>query len=67
MDTLLRRKKFEIFSYTAIGVVFILLILMLTKTIPVEWYYYVLGFSIILLMLRLVFRIYFAVQDRKNK
>jgi hypothetical protein len=66
-EKILRRKKFEIFSYAAIGIVFILLVLMLTKTIPVEWYYYVLGFSIILLVIRLVFRIYFAVQDRKNK
>lgn len=63
----MKRKKFEYFSYGAIALVFILLVLMLTKTIPVEWYYYVLGFSIILLVIRLVFRIYFAVQDRKNK
>ena len=63
----MRRKNFEIFSYATIGLVFILLILMLTKTIPVEWYYYVLGFSILLLVIRLIFRIYFAVQDRKLK
>lgn len=63
----MKRKKFEYFSYAAIGLVFILLVLMLTRTIPAEWYYYVLGFSIVLLLVRLIFRIYFAVQDRKIK
>ncbi len=63
----MKRKKFEYFSYAAVGLVFVLLILMLTQTIPTEWYYYVLGFSIILLLVRLIFRIYFAVQDRKVK
>jgi len=62
----LKRKAFEYYSYIAIGLIFILLVLMLIRVIPEPLYFYVLGFSILLLLIRLYFRIYFAVQDRKN-
>ncbi|MBZ0198394.1 MAG: hypothetical protein K8H86_00885, partial [Ignavibacteriaceae bacterium] len=57
---------FELLTYLAMGIVVVFLILMLTKSVPVGWFVYILGFSILLLIFRLVFRIYFIIQARKN-
>lgn len=61
----MNRKSFEKLSYAAIGVVAILLVLMLTNMIPRSANIYVLLFAVILLVLRLVFRVLYFVKDRK--
>ncbi|MEO8398460.1 MAG: hypothetical protein ABI550_01455 [Ignavibacteriaceae bacterium] len=61
------RKKFEIYSYVSIGIVAVLLVLMIFKLVPNAWFIYILGFSIILMVIRFSLRIYYGIQDRKNK
>ena len=60
------RKTFNIFSYLAIGLIFVFLMLMIFKAVPPEWFIYILGISIFLFLIRLFFRIYFIIQDRKK-
>lgn len=59
------KKLFEKLSYGAIGIVAVLLVLMLLKIIPREANLYVLFFAVMLLVLRLVFRVVFFIKDRK--
>ena len=61
------RKIFEIFTYTSIGFVAIVLILMVFKAIPISWYVPVLIFSLFLLGIRFAFRFYFIFKNKKNK
>ena len=62
----MNRKIFTIYSYTSVAFVFILLILMLTEAVPESWYTYMIGLAIILFIIRLIFRVYFYLHDRKK-
>jgi uncharacterized membrane protein len=63
---MISQKQFEIFSYFAIGIVAVLLILMFIQVIPVSWYITVLVFSLVLIGLRFALRFYFIIQSKKN-
>jgi len=62
----LTKRNFNIFTYVSIGIIVILLVLMLTKSIPVFWFKIFLGFSIFLFIVRIILRIYFSIQDKKE-
>jgi len=62
----LSKKFYDIFNYGSLAIVFIILILMLTKAIPVEWFVYLASFAILLLILRIFFRISISVKNRNK-
>lgn len=59
------RTLFEKLSYLALGIVFVLFVLMMTEAVPVWTYIYIVAFSIFLLVFRLGFRIYFIIKEKK--
>lgn len=59
------RTLFEKLSYVALGIVFVLFVLMMTEAVPVWTYIYIVAFSIFLLVFRLGFRIYFIIKEKK--
>ena len=59
-------RTFNIYSYGALIIVAILLLLMVTKAVPTEWNFYLLGVSILLFIVRIVLRIYFSAQQKKS-
>jgi cell division protein FtsW (lipid II flippase) len=63
----LNKKYYDIFNYGSIAIVFIVLILMLAKAVPVEWFVPLAAFAIVLLIIRIFLRIYISVQNRKKK
>jgi len=63
----LNKKLYEIFNYGSLIVVFVLLILMLTKAVPVEWFVYLASFAIVLLVVRIFLRIKISLQNRKKE
>jgi len=66
-DKILTRKNFNIYTYISLSIIILLLALMLTRTLPVEYYVPVLIVSLVLFVIRLVLRIYLSVQDKKEQ
>ena len=66
-DKILTRKNFNIYTYISLSTIILLLALMLTRTLPVEYYVPVLIVSLVLFVIRLVLRIYLSVQDKKEQ
>jgi NhaP-type Na+/H+ or K+/H+ antiporter len=64
---ILTRKNFNIYTYTAISIIIVLLALMVTKILPVEYFVPVLVVSILLFIIRLFLRIYLSIQDKKEQ
>ena len=62
----LTKRNFNVFTYVSITIIAILLVLMLTVSIPVFWVKIFLGFSIFLFIVRIILRIYFSIQDKKE-
>jgi len=62
----LNKKFYEIFNYSSLIVVLGVLILMLTKAVPVEWFVYLASFAIILIIIRIFLRIKISLQTRKK-
>lgn len=60
-------KWYKYFNYGSIIVIAILLLLMLTETVPKETFFEILIFAIALLLLRVVFRVYFLFKSKKAK
>jgi len=61
------KKYYNIFNYGSLIIVLILLILMLTKLVPVTWYIYFVSFGILLLVIRIILRIYITVKYGNKK
>jgi len=66
-DKILTRKNFNIYTYISLSIIILLLALMVTRTLPVEYYVPVLIVSLVLFVIRLVLRIYLSVQDKKEQ
>jgi len=64
---ILTRKNFNIYTYISLSIIILLLALMVTRTLPVEYYVPVLIVSLVLFIIRLVLRIYLSVQDKKEQ
>jgi hypothetical protein len=62
----LNKKLYDIFNYGSLIVVFGLLVIMLTKAVPVEWFVYIASFAIVLLIVRIFLRIKISLQNRKK-
>jgi predicted membrane channel-forming protein YqfA (hemolysin III family) len=58
---------YKYFNYGSIIVIAILLLLMLTETVPKESFFGILIFAIALLLLRVIFRVYFVMKSKKAK
>lgn len=58
---------YKYFNYGSLVLVLIILVLMLTKAVPSGWFVYLLGFAIVIFIVRLIFRIYLIMQSRKIK
>lgn len=57
---------YKYFNYGSIIVIAILLLLMLTETVPKESFFGILIFAIALLLLRVIFRVYFVMKSKKT-
>jgi len=62
----LNRKFYNIFNYSSLILVLILLILMLTKAVPVEWFVPIASFAILLLIVRIFLRISMSMKERSK-
>lgn len=62
----MNKKFYEIFNYSSLIVVLGVLILMLTKAVPVEWFVYLASFAIVLIIIRIFLRIKISLQTRKK-
>lgn len=62
---MLNKKTYNIFNYASMTAIVILLVLMLTKTVPTGSNVYILGFAFLILILRIVFRL--IVSSKINK
>ena len=62
---MLNKKTYNIFNYASMTVIVILLVLMFTKTVPIESNVYILGFAFLILILRIVVRL--IVSSKINK
>lgn len=58
---------YKYFNYGSIAVIAILLLLMLTDSVPKESFFGLLIFAIVLLLLRVIFRVFFAIKYKKEK
>ena len=63
---ILTKQNFNLFTYFSIAVVTVFLILMLTKVLPVKSFKFVIGISVFLFIIRIILRIYFTIQERKE-
>lgn len=62
----MNKKFYDFFNYGSLIVVFILLILMLTESVPRNWFVPFASFAIVLLVIRIILRIYISIKN-KNK
>ena len=60
-------KSFNIFNYSSLAVVALLVVLMLTDAVPRESYLYLLVFAILLLIIRIILRINFIRKNKKQQ
>ncbi len=58
---------YKYYNYGSIIVIAVLLLVMLTNMVPKDSFFGILIFSIALLVLRVVFRIYFLIKYKKVK
>lgn len=57
---------YKYFNYGSIALIALLLILMLTETVPKESFFLILVFAIAVLLLRVILRVYFVVKSKKG-
>lgn len=62
----LTKRNFNVFTYISIIIIVVLLVLMPTESIPILWVKIFLGFSIFLFIVRIILKIYFSTQDKKD-
>lgn len=58
---------YKYFNYGSIAVIAVMLLLMVTNSVPTELFRSMLFFAIGILLLRVIFRIYFVVKSKKMK
>lgn len=58
---------YKYFNYGSIALIAVLLLLMLTETVPKESFFGILVFAIVVLLLRVLFRVYFVIKSKKDK
>lgn len=58
---------YKIFNYASLGIVLVFIVLMLTKTVPREWYVTLVYIGIGLLVLRIISRILITSYQKKLK
>lgn len=58
---------YKYFNYGSIAVIAVMLLLMVTNSVPAELFKSMLFFAIGILALRVIFRIYFVVKSKKMK
>ena len=63
---ILTKRNFNIFTYVSIVIIIVLLLLILAKSVSLFWVKIFLGVSIFLFIVRIVLRIYFSHQDKKE-
>ncbi|OGU32758.1 MAG: hypothetical protein A2057_15485 [Ignavibacteria bacterium GWA2_35_9] len=61
------KKYYDFFNYSSLIIVFILLVLMLTRSVPTGWFIYFVSFGILLLIVRIILRIYIAIKYSNQK
>jgi len=57
---------YKYFNYGSIALIALLLILMLTETVPKESFFGILVFAIAVLLLRVFLRVYFVLKSKKG-
>ncbi len=57
---------FDYFNYGSLAVVIIIAILMYTEVIPREWWLYALIFALLLFIARIIIRISYVRQNKKD-
>jgi hypothetical protein len=62
----LLKKFFDIYNYGSLGVVVVILILILTKAIPVGWFKPLVWFAVVLFLIRMTLRFYFIYKNKQE-
>lgn len=57
---------FNIFNYSSLGIVIVLVVLMYTQIAPRESFIYIVVFALLLLAARIVLRVYYIKQSKKD-
>jgi hypothetical protein len=63
---MITQQTFIKYSFIFLSVIFILLLLVFFRTVPEEWYIYIMILTIILAGVYIYFRVYFALQNKKR-
>lgn len=61
------KNYFEYFSYAVMGVVILLIILLYSHIIPVQYYTFVIIFCIALILVRFILRFYLHIKEKKTE
>ncbi|MGE5804986.1 MAG: hypothetical protein ACM34M_04280, partial [Ignavibacteria bacterium] len=63
---MITQQTFLKYSFIFLSVIFILLLLVFFRTVPEEWYIYIMILTLILAGVYIYFRIYFVLQNKKR-
>jgi lipoprotein signal peptidase len=63
---MITKQTFIKYSFIFLSVIFILLLLVFFRTVPEEWYIYIMILTLILAGVYIYFRVYFVVQNKKR-
>ncbi|MGE5846464.1 MAG: hypothetical protein ACM34O_07055 [Ignavibacteria bacterium] len=63
---MITHQTFLKYSFIFLSVIFILLLLVFFRTVPEEWYIYIMILTLILAGVYIYFRIYFVLQNKKR-
>ncbi|HSR17790.1 MAG TPA: hypothetical protein VLM39_06825 [Ignavibacteriaceae bacterium] len=63
---MITQQTFIKYSFIFLSVIFILLLLVFFRTVPEEWYIYIMILTLILAGVYIYFRVYFVVQNKKR-
>ncbi|HVO75908.1 MAG TPA: hypothetical protein VMT35_17930 [Ignavibacteriaceae bacterium] len=63
---MITQQTFIKYSFIFLFVIFILLLLVFFRSVPEEWYIYILIFTLILAGVYIYFRVYFVLQNKKR-
>jgi len=58
---------YKIFDYGSIVLIIVLIALVFFKLVPVEWYITLIIISLILLVIRILFKAYFLILKKRNQ
>jgi hypothetical protein len=63
---MITQQTFIKYSFIFLSVIFILLLLVFFRTVPEEWYIYIMILTLILAGVYIYFRVYFVIQNKKR-